>query len=400
MDDECSSPRRDFYAVVRSRHRGSSAWLYGRLTVVGFLGTWVNSFLKRGRRLIDLPGDVSSLPRATFRSFSDNPGADELHHVTTEDGLEIGVWRYKPRNENPAGEPVLLVHGLGSNHRNLALDDENGLGQYLTERGYDCWAVDLRGRGASDSPESDWTFDDYVNYDLPAVIDFILETTGRDKLHWIGHSMGGMLYYALCGSTSYGDRIATGVTIASPVDFPRPSMLERLASLLHGLPLAARIRTTGIVSRFLITVMGLLPEGFVHYLYNPDNIDPDTLLKAATLASAGTSSKVLTQFPKWFVENHWMGKNQRIDYRAGVSSIDVPTLVIAGAVDKLSPPEHIKSGYDDLKAREKRFVLAGKISGYRHDYSHIDLVFGKYAREEIFPLIYDWLHRHSLVEVA
>ncbi|MFB6347610.1 MAG: alpha/beta hydrolase [bacterium] len=368
--------------------------------VLGFIDRIVNNLWSSGSRILQLSGQVTSVPRSTFKTYSDSPDADDLYHVETDDGLEIGIWRYRSTSKDGPSEPVLLVHGLGANHRNLALDKENGLAQYLSERGYDCWAVDLRGRGASDSPRTDWTFDDYVEYDLPAVINFILETTGSKKLHWVGHSMGGMLYYAITGSTDYSSKIATGVTLASPVDFPRPSLVERLASLLHGLPIAARIRTTGILSRFLVTVLGFLPQTIVNYLYNPRNMDHQTLLKAATLASAGTSSQVLTQFPKWFVENHWMARDKRTDYRAGVSSIDVPTLVIAGAVDNLSPHEHIKSGYDDIKTREKRFVLAGKISGYDHNYSHIDLVFGKHARDEIFPLIFDWLYRHPVEKAA
>ena len=31
--------------------------------------------------------------------------------------------------------------------------------------------------------------------DLPAVIDFILEATNRKKLHYVGHSMGKIIYY-------------------------------------------------------------------------------------------------------------------------------------------------------------------------------------------------------------
>lgn len=349
----------------------------------------------------DLTKRIIGVSRATFRDYPRTPAADELHHVSTDDNIEIGVWRHRPPSDSPSRpNPVLLVHGLGSNHRNLTLDNQHGVAQYLNEKGFDCWAVDLRGRGASESPSGSWTFDDYAKYDLPAVIDYIIDHTDSEEVHWVGHSMGGMLFYALAGSLDYSNKIASGTTLASPIDFPKPRMMERLGSLLHGLPIAARLRASGVITRFLVSGFRLFPKEIEYFLYNPDNLTENTLYKAVTLASAGTSSRVLTQFPKWFVNESWMDESQRVDYRAGISSISVPSLIIAGAADRLSPPQHIKSGYKDLGTTEKRFVIAGKISGYQEDYSHIDLVFGSNARDEIFPLIYDWIQRHPVAQAA
>lgn len=353
------------------------------------------------RNLVD---DVRRIPRSLYgtsrglvNGFSQEPEAEELHHARTEDGLDLGLWRYRPRTDPPADDdPVLLVHGLGSNNRTLALDDRHGLAQYMADRGYDCWAVDLRGRGASDIPEEKWTFDAYAKYDLPAAVDYILDKTSRKQLHWVGHSMGGMLFFALAGVLGYSDQLATGTTLASPIDFPEPRFMERIGSVLHGLPYATRLKTNDTAIRFIVDLLGLAPESVRQLLYNPPNVERTTLLKAASLAFAGTSSRVLTQFPSWFVNDNWMDAEQRLDYRAGIPSISVPTQVIAGSVDRLSPPEHVKSGYDDLGASQKRFIIAGEISGYRQDYSHIDLIYGKRAPDEIFPLVSDWIRRHPL----
>jgi polyhydroxyalkanoate synthase len=329
----------------------------------------------------------------------DQVKADELHYATTQDGLKIALWRYQPESgEGIDSDPVILVHGLGSNNRTLALDEEFGVAQYLARRGFDCWAVDLRGRGASDVPASNWTFDAYAKQDLPATIEYILEKTGRPALHWVGHSMGGMLYFALAGALEYDNQIASGTALASPIDFPEPRLVERIGSILHGLPFATRVKTSKAVVQVLLSGLRLAPRAIVEYLYNPANVDPDVLVRAANQAFAGTSSKVMTQFPEWFVKDQWMDTRRRIDYRAGIRTIDVPTQVIAGAVDRLSPPQHVKSGYEDLETSEKRFIIAGEISGYRHDYSHIDLLFGKRVRGEIFPLVADWVRRHPVDE--
>jgi pimeloyl-ACP methyl ester carboxylesterase len=43
---------------------------------------------------------------------------------------------------------------------------------------------------------------------VPAVIDFILRATGAPQLHWVGHSMGGML---AVGSLSLGGDVARAI---------------------------------------------------------------------------------------------------------------------------------------------------------------------------------------------
>lgn len=334
-----------------------------------------------------------SKPLSTSSRHSENQ-ADELHHVSTTDGVQIGLWAYKSNSSYSTDKrPVLLVHGLGANHRNLAFDERYGVAQYLNRRGFDCWAVDLRGRGASDIP-SHWMFDDYAKNDLPASINYILRKSQSSKLHWVGHSMGGMLFYALAGALDYQDSIASAVTLGSPVDFPEPSILYRLAAIFHALPFGTKLKTPKAITSALGTVYDLIPDSLHSFLYNPNNVNKHALIKVALTISAGTSSKVLTQFPHWFANDQWMDSDQRIDYRGGVSTVGVPSLVIAGAVDKISPPDLIESGYEDLKSRKKKFIRAGKTSGYQRNYSHIDLVFGKRARKEIFPLISDWLDQH------
>jgi hypothetical protein len=52
-----------------------------------------------------------------------------------------------------------------------------------------------------------------------------------------------------------------------------------------------------------------------------------------------------------------------------------------------------------LGCADKRFFVAGHVSGLDHEYSHVDLVLGAHAPDEIFPRVADWLdERRALVE--
>ncbi len=52
-------------------------------------------------------------------------------------------------------------------------------------------------------------------------------------------------------------------------------------------------------------------------------------------------------------------------------------------------------GCNGQAAAEKQFALFGAVNGHRGDYGHDDLVIGRHARSEVFPLIRRWLDQRS-----
>jgi pimeloyl-ACP methyl ester carboxylesterase len=322
--------------------------------------------------------------------------SDEIHRVRTGDGVHVQLHRFRPRAEHAHGEPVILVHGLGANHRNLALDDTYGVAQVLAGQGYDCWALDLRGCGASDVPREPWNFDHHARLDVPAALDHILARTGFDRLHWIGHSMGGMLFYAVAGAGGQGPRIASAVTLGSPVRFFRSRGFEALA-------LRQRNRLSHLVRRldgrpllrWAIPLLVFVPRRLLELQINIEQADRRVLRSASTTAVSPVGVRLLLHFADWIVNRRWTSEDQRTDYRASIAEITTPTLVVAGSLDRLCPPWMVKLAFDLLPGGDNQFLEAGPVSGLRAGYSHIDLVFGRNAPAEIFPRIVGWLGNHS-----
>src|SRR5690349_4226726 len=127
--------------------------------------------------------------------------APQTFYVPATDGWRLAVHHW-PAEGRRRRHPVLMIHGLGANRLNMDLDDRYSIARAAKRRGFDVFVLELRGAGLSQAPGGrdralfEWGFDDYRWRDLPAAIDAVLTRAGASALHGLGHSMGGMLFYA------------------------------------------------------------------------------------------------------------------------------------------------------------------------------------------------------------
>lgn len=156
---------------------------------------------------------------------------DEIHFATTSDGWRVAVIRYRPAPLPAAAgrDPVLLVHGIASNRYNLDLTDDLSMARWLSQRGFDVWMVELRGRGLSTRPRLfsgiryEWSFDEYAERDLPAAAQTVLRVTSAERLHLIGFSTGALACYAWLSSPHREVEVASLVALGGPASFKRAS---------------------------------------------------------------------------------------------------------------------------------------------------------------------------------
>lgn len=323
--------------------------------------------------------------------------ADERHVTETEDGVEIALWRHTPEDEDDGRAPVLLVHGISVGHRNMNFDGKNGVAQYLAERGYDCWCVDLRGRGGSGVPDSPWRFDDYVRYDTPAAVEYVLDETDAEELHWVGHSMGGMLFYAVAGAEGYDDSVRSAVTMGSPVAFYNQPFLSFISRVGLGLSaVLSRVKRYHLLphtARLTSVFVPVYPHAFVGWLFNRKNVRNSTVRGAATCVVARICPSVLLDFADWILNDRWTSRDGEVDYREETRTVETPTLVVSGSADKLCPSRGVKPAARMVQNGE--YLLIDRDTETENEYGHADYVFGKNAREEVFPYVAGWLDEHD-----
>lgn len=198
------------------------------------------------------------------------------------------------------GTPLLLLHGLTSNHAMFYREMD------FFKKKYRVLALDSRGHGRSDKPES-YTLDDHIK-DAVALINHLeLET-----LYVLGVSMGS--YIAQGVAIALPDQVKKLVLVATKPSGEQSSMAElfdRHEDAFRGLSL-----------------VGKLDKSSEFMFHNQEKVD-EWLRKTAEKSDGLTgreqaaASAALKDF----------------DFRSELGKICAETLVISGTHDGLNPPD-------------------------------------------------------------
>ena len=326
------------------------------------------------------------------RLFPEQIRADEVFYLRTRDLWLLRICRY--RKGGAPGEPVLLVHGMGANQNNFTQPENGCLVDYLRAKGYDCWTIDLRGCRSSAPPfertRNDVRMEDFFMEDLPVLVQHILRTTGYANLHWIGHSMGGMLLYAFA-QTHGGGQIASGVTLGSPIDFNDAAGKVPVWLIGFG---ALCPQLAGRIIRGIVPVMKGLHVAQVVFPINNRNL-PETMNAGHFINMLEAPLPgLMRQVMHWLKNKEYKLLDGKLDVAAGLPDFPVPLLAFYAAQDPFIDPERALACFNSIKIEDKRSVLCSREAGFVEDYSHCDLAFSREAATEIFEPVAEWLEAH------
>uniref|UniRef100_T1KPH7 Partial AB-hydrolase lipase domain-containing protein n=1 Tax=Tetranychus urticae TaxID=32264 RepID=T1KPH7_TETUR len=154
----------------------------------------------------------------------------ERHFVTTEDGYILQLYRIiNPNAQAARGSkliPVLLVHGIFTSCSSWI---SNNLAFVLGNGEFDVWVANNRGTSYSmnhtrldpytDAKFWDYSFADMGEYDLPAMVDYVIAKTEHDKIVYIGYSQGTQqMFTKLALDPAFADKLYLNINIA-PIAF-------------------------------------------------------------------------------------------------------------------------------------------------------------------------------------
>jgi len=341
--------------------------------------------------------------------------------------MSLALRRYRPKQPAHDKEPVILCHGLSYNLLFWDLDDEVSLPRYLAKAGYDVWSLSLRGACPSSQPLSsalrklghfhlepellrtlqkrlrdlkmtDWSVDDHISYDVGGAIQFVLKKTRHKKVHWIGHSMGGMVMFGYLGryGVKSAQQIKSFVAVSVPMAIFRP-LSKPFAFLLESeaaLDMGSRLVGSSAPA-VAGTIFGDTNTPMDKLFYNGKNMDDAIIRKLFRIAQEEISPSQLKQLLNMARTERFLSLKGNIDYTEQLSLITTPTCFLVGTVDNMATPGAVRFAYRQIMSQDKEFHLFGRVNSHRNDYGHDDIVLGEHAQQEVYPVILEWLKEHK-----
>jgi polyhydroxyalkanoate synthase len=299
----------------------------------------------------------------------------------------------KRRAEGDTLAPVVLVHGFGQNRYAWHMP-ERSFANYLADCGFDVFNVDLRGHGRSAELGSARSrgVDDYIQGDLPAIIDDVLARSGFDKTFMVGHSLGGLCAAATAARMPH--KVAGVVTIGSPHALGREHFVLGTGLRLMHHTLGAVGVFRGSQRRFPVDLIGkaLHAARFAFDSrfapipvrgWHPGSFDAGELASYVRSFDAESFSTV----DDLIVLAATGQLRSRIDgtsYTHVIEESRLPLLAVCGSFDSLANPGAVKPLFDHSRSRDKQYV--------RVDAGHGDMLVGREAPADVWPVVSGWLH--------
>ncbi|XP_030530939.1 triacylglycerol lipase 2 [Rhodamnia argentea] len=339
--------------------------------------------------------------------------------VITQDGYILNVQRIPEGRAGGSGgggstdkQPVLIQHGVLVDGMTWLLNPpQQDLPLILADNGFDVWIANTRGtrfsrRHTSLDPASpdfwNWSWDELVTFDLPAVFDFIHGQTGK-KIDYVGHSLGTLIALASLSEGRLVDELRSAALL-SPVAY--------LSHMTTALGVVAAKAFVGEIT----TLFGLAefnPKGepvanFLQALCANPGVDCYDLLAALTGKNCclnvstidlflenepqSTSTKNMVHLAQTVRDGMLAKYNYGIlnvmhygDVRPPVYNLsniprDLPIFLSYGGRDALSDTWDVQRLLDSLNLHD-----VGKLTvQYVGDYAHADFIMGVNAKDIVY----------------
>ncbi|KAG5331807.1 LIP1 Lipase, partial [Acromyrmex charruanus] len=395
----------------------------------------IPSMMDRRRRRIYVTTIVLcccvSLANPTFVKPDDNPDIElttpelvtkygyplEIHSIVTKDGYALELHRI-PRSQDEEETkfriktPILLVHGLGGSSADWVLMGPGmSLAYILADEGYDVWLGNNRGNiysrnhtwlSPTDRDFWDFSYHELGIYDLPAMIDYILHTTGYEKIYYIGHSEGTTQFWVMASEKSeYNSKITLmiglapaafignirgpvrklakltyfGVWVGETFGYPEFRSRSDWAKFVSNLFCQRAASTQFICSNILFLVAG----------FSRAELNTDYLTVIIGHVPAGASWKQLVHYGQGYINT---GRFRQYDYGNVDKNLQIynSTTPPDYQLEKITAPIALFSSDDDWLATTKDVdLLATKLNSLMFHYktpinttcNHYDFIWGK-----------------------
>ena len=277
-----------------------------------------------------------------------------VYLLSTPESGELAVTHLPAISEHTKAHIVMLP-GMFSNRRFWLSDKGVGISAYLEEQGYSCWMIDRRGLGESGQDNSqNHTLMNAYQHDLPAV-QALLNAQGVTRAYYMGHSFGGVLNgLSLAHGHLKASEVAGLINFSSQLTVGKTLLNKPYSSVIY--------TSTALLGYFPSKRLGMGPE----------NESKEAMRDCCRLVD-------------------WAKGKDKASFWKGFDQIQCPILAFGSDGDTVDPSAGCREYIDAMASNDKTFIPLGKKQGHRQDYDHVGMLVSKDAREEVWPMLVEWL---------
>ncbi|XP_057445669.1 triacylglycerol lipase 2-like [Lotus japonicus] len=350
------------------------------------------------------------------------------HEVTTEDGYILSLQRIPEGRAKTGGnvtkkEPVIVQHGILVDGMSWFLNSpEQNLPMVLADNGFDVWITNTRGtrfsrRHTSLDPSSQaywqWSWDELVTYELPAIFDYVSNQTGQ-KINYVGHSLGTLVPLAAFSEAKLVNQLKSA------------ALLSPIAYLSHMTTLVGVVAASSFVGEALNLMgnaefdpRGSLADEFLGNVCAQPGVDCSNLFTALSGDNCCISSSAADVFLRdalqptstmtlvHLSQTVRTGVLSKYDYESLSRNLqhygrffppkynlpniphDLPLFMSYGGLDALSDVTDIANLLNDLKYHNKDRLNVQ----YIKEYAHSDFIMGGNANDRVYKAMIAFLKR-------
>lgn len=317
---------------------------------------------------------------------------DEVDVATTPKELvyrvdKVALYRYTRETPAKFATPIVISYALVNRHDMLDIQPDRSFVRNLLAQGFDVYIIDW---GYPTKADKYVTLDDYVNWFLNDIVDFVRKNNGVEKVNLMGICQGGTI--SIIYSSLHNDKIKNLVTLVTPVDFStNDGLLFRWSKNIN---FDRLVDTYGAIpGEFLNNGFSMLKPmmkvnkymGVLDMMQDKEKVLNFLRMEKWINDSPDQAGECFRQFMKDLYQGNKLIKGELVvgNQKVSLKNVTMPVMNIYAAEDHLVPPAATIPFNDHVGTKDNEL--------YKFPGGHIGVFVGARSQKELAPAVAKFL---------
>jgi polyhydroxyalkanoate synthase len=317
---------------------------------------------------------------------------DEVDVATTPKELvyrvdKVALYRYTRETPAKFATPIVISYALVNRHDMLDIQPDRSFVRNLLSQGFDVYIIDW---GYPTKADKYVTLDDYVNWFLNDIVDFVRKNNGVEKVNLMGICQGGTI--SIIYSALHNDKIKNLVTLVTPVDFStNDGLLFRWSKNIN---FDRLVDTYGAIpGEFLNNGFSMLKPmmkvnkymGVLDIMQDKEKVLNFLRMEKWINDSPDQAGECFRQFMKDLYQGNKLIKGELVvgNHKVSLKDVNMPVMNIYAAEDHLVPPAATIPLNDHVGTKDNEL--------YKFPGGHIGVFVGARSQKELAPAVAKFL---------